>query len=99
MSDLPSKDAWEIAKSHPLVVNFDYDQLLSLSKIYSQQEFTFKPISDIVNLMIAQGFNDRSVAKDNLDELRRQMREIVGREQQLLSYLDKAEQILGLEEQ
>lgn len=98
MSDLPSKDAWEIAKSHPLVVNFDYDQLLSLSKIYSQQEFTFKPISDIVNLMIAQGFNDKPVAKDNLDELRRQMREIVGREKQLLSYLDKAEQILGLEE-
>ncbi len=30
MSDMPSDDAWDIAKSHPLIVNIEYDILLGL---------------------------------------------------------------------
>ena len=39
----PINDAWDIAKSHPLIVNIDYDQLLILSRIYKHQENTFEP--------------------------------------------------------
>ncbi len=31
MGDAPAGDAWDIAKSHPLIVHFDYDALLILS--------------------------------------------------------------------
>jgi len=30
MNDAPSNDAWDIAKSHPLIVNVDYEALLIL---------------------------------------------------------------------
>ena len=33
MRRMPSSDAWDIAKSHPLIVNLDYDELLILSNV------------------------------------------------------------------
>lgn len=38
MSEMPSNDAWDIAKSHPLVVNFDYNELLVLTEFTNSKE-------------------------------------------------------------
>lgn len=91
MSDVPSNDAWDIAKSHPLIVNMDYDKLLILSKIYNQQKFTYESISEIIELMISPEFNSKDQAKQNVQLFRDKLNEVYGREIQLLNYYDQAE--------
>ncbi len=92
MSDIPSNDAWDIAKSHPLIVNMDYDKLLILSKIYNQQKFTYESISEIIELMISPEFNYRDKAEQNVQLFRDKLNEVYGREMQLLNYYNQAEQ-------
>jgi hypothetical protein len=91
MSDIPSNDAWDIAKSHPLIVNMDYDKLLILSKIYNQQKFTYESISEIIELMISPEFNSKDQAKQNVQLFRDKLNEVYGREIQLLNYYNQAE--------
>ena len=66
MSDMPASDAWDIAKSHPLIVNMDYDKLFVLSKIYNQQKVTYQSIPELINLMVSTEFNSSEDAKENL---------------------------------
>ena len=94
MSDMPSNDAWDIAKSHPLIVNFDYDELLSLSKIYNQQEVTYESIPKLIDLMVSTEFNARESARSNLQLFTEKLEEIYGRELQLLNYYNDAEKKL-----
>ncbi|MEN0005242.1 MAG: hypothetical protein AAF798_13905 [Bacteroidota bacterium] len=98
MGDTPSDDAWDIAKSHPLIVYFDYDKLLILSKIYKQQAGTYKPVPKMIELFLSADFNAESQAASNLQTFKNQMREIYSREMQLMHYMKKAETILELEE-
>ena len=37
MGETPANDAWEIAKSHPLIVNFEYDGLVYQGSINSRR--------------------------------------------------------------
>ncbi len=96
MGRMPASDAWDIAKSHPLVVNFDYDELLILSKIYNQQKSTFEPATKIIDIILSSDFNSKENARSNLQTLQNQMREIVSRENQLLIYLNEGEEIFKL---
>jgi len=57
MSATPSNDAWDIAKSHPLIVNFEYDVLLILSKLYNQQNISFEGFPKLVEILISTDFN------------------------------------------
>ncbi|MEO1217926.1 MAG: hypothetical protein AAFY45_30640 [Bacteroidota bacterium] len=98
MSDSPSNDAWEIAKSHPLVVHFDYEDLLILSKIYNQQEGTYQSVPKLIELFLSADFNARGKAKQNLQSFRNQMREITSREVQLMNYFKEADTILKLKD-
>ena len=66
MSDMPANDAWDIAKSHPLIVNFEYDELLMLSKIYKQQETTYESFPKMIELLLSPDLNDKVHAKSNL---------------------------------
>ena len=91
MSDMPSNDAWDIAKSHPLIVNMDYDKLFILSKIYNQQKFTYESIPELINLMVSTEFNSRENANQNLQLFRDKLMEIYGREIQLVNYYGQAE--------
>ncbi|MGB3608529.1 MAG: hypothetical protein WA775_14495 [Psychroserpens sp.] len=91
MSDIPASDAWDIAKSHPLIVNIDYDKLLILSKIYNQQKFTYGSISVIFDFMISPEFNSSDQAKQNLQLFRDKLNEVHGRELQLLNYYKQME--------
>ncbi|GAA0871617.1 hypothetical protein GCM10009117_07630 [Gangjinia marincola] len=91
MSDMPSNDAWDIAKSHPLIVNMDYDKLFILSKIYNQQRFTYESIPALINLIVSSEFNAREHAKRNLELLRDKLEETYGREVQLVQYYELAE--------
>jgi hypothetical protein len=97
MSTMPTKDTWDIAKSHPLIVNFDYDQLLILSKVYNQQLVTFEPALQISDIFLSPDFNSKKNAKVNLQILKNRIREIVGRELQLLDYYNTADKILNLQ--
>ena len=97
MSTMPSSDAWDIAKGHPLIVNFDYDELLILSRIYNQQAITFEPTEEISKMFFSPDFNSREKAKTNLQSLNNLMQEIVGREIQLLGFFNEAEEIFELE--
>jgi len=99
MSDMPSNDAWDIAKSHPLVVNFDYDELLVLSKIYNQQKFTYESIPKLIDLMVSTEFNAKETAKSNLILFKNKLEEIYGREVQLTNYYIEAEKILEFQKQ
>lgn len=94
MSDSPTNNAWEIAKNHPLIVHFDYEDVLLLSKIYNQQELTYQPVTKIIDLLLASDFNTPDKAKTNLIAFKNQMREVVTREEQLLEYIYLAEKSL-----
>lgn len=97
MGRMPSSDAWDIAKSHPLIVNFDYDELLILSKIYNQQKSTFGSVDKISEVFFSPDFNTRENAKFNLQKISNLMQEIVSREMQLIEYYNEAEGILELQ--
>ena len=96
MGSSPAKDAWDIAKSHPLIVHFDYEELLILSKIYHQQGTTYGPVPKIIELFLSADFNSREKAKSNLQTFRNGMREVVSREIQLMDHFREAEKILEL---
>ncbi len=91
MSDMPSDNAWDIAKSHPLIVNMDYDKLFILSKIYNQQKFTYEPIQELIDIMLSTEFNSKEDANKNLQLIRDRLNEIYQRELQLLKYYELAE--------
>ena len=97
MSDFLSADAWDIAKSHPLIVHFDYDELLMLSKIYSQQQMTYESIPKMIQLLLSPDFNNDERAKLNLMGFRNQLWEITGREARLSNHYNEAKKVLGLE--
>ncbi|MEM6806091.1 MAG: hypothetical protein AAF696_32135 [Bacteroidota bacterium] len=99
MSDMPAKDAWDIAKSHPLIVHFDYEDLLLLSRIYNQQAVTYEAVPNMMELFLAADFNAREKAKANLQSFTNQLREVFSRELQLLAYLQEAEKVYGLQEE
>ncbi len=94
MSDMPSNDARDIAKSHPLIVNIDYDILLGLSKIFNQQKFTYESIPNLIDLMLSTEFNSKETARPNLKLFRDKLEEVYGRELQLVNYYNETEQIL-----
>ncbi len=93
MSTMPTDDAWDIAKSHPLIVNLDYHELLILSKIYNQQKSTFEPTEKISDLFFSPDFNAADQAQDNLLTFNNRMQEVASREQQLLEYFAEAQRI------
>ncbi len=95
MGDMPSKDAWDIAKSHPLIVHFDYEKLLILSKIYNQQELTYVGVPQMIELFLSADFNSPEKAKANIQTFSNQMREVRGREISLLNYMNQADSILS----
>lgn len=97
MSELPSSDAWEIAKSHPLIVNFEYDALLILSKLYNQQKSSFENVTKLVELLLSPEINDRATAQKNLQLLKNILGDISNREIQLLNYYNEAEKILNFQ--
>jgi len=97
MEDMPSNDAWDIAKSHPIIVNFDYDELLILSRIYNQQSITFEPVSQLMELLLSSDFNTKEKAKSNLETFRNLMQEIAGREMSLQTLYNQGEEILGIQ--
>jgi len=94
MSELPANDAWDIAKSHPLVVNFEYDELLILSKIYRQQKNTYKSFPKMVELLLSPELNTKERAKLNLQLFKNQLQDITSRELALINYYSQAEKIL-----
>jgi hypothetical protein len=96
MGRLPTNHAWDIAKSNPLIVNIDYDKMLALSRIYNQQEFTFVPFFDMFDALNSSAVNESTVAARNLEAIANHMRELVGREQQLLYYYREADSVLEL---
>ena len=96
MGETPSDEAWDIAKSHPLIVHFDYDNLLMLSRIYNQQAMTYDPIPKLIELFLSADFNSQENAKLNLHTFKNQLREVVTREMQLLYYINEGEETLGL---
>jgi len=95
MSDMPSNDTWDIAKNHPLVVDFDYDELLMFSKIYNQQKFTYESIPKLIDLMLSPEFNAEESARQNLQLFKDKLGEIYGRELQLVSYYNRAENLMN----
>lgn len=94
MGQSPTSDTWDIAKSHPLIVNFDYEELSALSRIYNQQETTFEPIPRMVELLLSSDFNERGSARLNLILFKDKLDDISMRELQLISYYKEAEVIL-----
>ena len=94
MSDMPANDAWDIAKSHPLIVNFEYDELLILSKIYKQQEATYESFPKMIELLLAPDLNTKENARPNLQLFKNQLQDMASRELQLIGYYNQAEIIL-----
>ena len=76
MSDFPSSDAWDIAKSHPLILNIDYDKLFILSKIHNQQKFTYESVPKLIDLMLSTEFNSKEQANKNLQLFQDRLNEI-----------------------
>lgn len=97
MGRMPSSDAWDIAKAHPLIINFDYDELLILSKIYNQQQMTFEPVDKISETFFSPNFNAKENAKSNLQKIKSLMREIASREGQLMEFYNEAENVLNFQ--
>ena len=98
MGETPSDDAWDIAKSHPLIVNLDYDELLVLSKVYNQQKFAYDPLHKLIDILLSPDFNQKDEARSNLQMFRNRFENILGLENQLVRYYDQAEEILQFED-
>ena len=98
MSDMPAADTWDIAKSHPIIVNFDYDELLTLSKVYNQQKFTYESIPKLIEFMLSTEFNSKDNAKQNLALFKDKLEDIYGREMQLVNYYNSANEVLNYED-
>lgn len=94
MGEMPANDAWDIAKSNPLIVNFEYDKLLVLSKIYKQQEATYGSFSTMIELLLSPDLNTKESAKRNLQLFKNQLQDITHRELQLVRFYNEAEMIL-----
>ena len=94
MGETPANDAWEIAKSHPLIVNFEYDVWLSLSRIYKQQENTYESFPRIIELLLSPDLNTKENARPNLRVFKNQLQDIASRELQLIGDYNEAEIIL-----
>lgn len=99
MSRSPASDAWEIAKSHPLVVNIDYDKWVILSRIYNQQGMTFEPAMEMMDLFESKNVNQEQDAKANLELMSNYIHELVAREKQLMDYYQSAVVILELQDE
>lgn len=93
----PANDAWDIAKSHPLIANIDYDKLLILSKIYNQQNATFEPMHEMFEIHSSKDLNIKTEAKSNLEIIASKIKELVARELLLMHYYEEAEEILDLQ--
>ena len=98
MGRSPASDAWDIAKSHPLIVNIDYDILLILSKIYNQQAVTFEPGYEMFELFNSKEVNTRTDAQSNLVLMSNRIDELTARERQLIYYYKEAKEILDLQD-
>ncbi len=98
MGRSPANDAWDIAKSHPLIMKIDYDKLLILSRIYNQQEGTFEPADEMFELFFSKDVNIEKDAKSNLELMSNRMHELVARETQLMYYYKQSEKILDLQD-
>ncbi|MEL7003701.1 MAG: hypothetical protein AAFN93_13345 [Bacteroidota bacterium] len=94
MGAMPSSDAWDIAKSHPLIVHFEYEVLLALSKVYNQQALTYASVPKIMEILLSVDFNSQAKAKSNLLAFKNQMHEILSREEQLLYFLQESDKAL-----
>ncbi len=92
----PTHDAWDIAKSHPLMVNINYDELLILSKLYNQQGIAFGPMEDIITLNRSPDFNSEEKAVENLKLFKSLMQDLLALELQLMYYYNQADEILDL---
>ena len=91
---MPSNDAWDIAKSHPIIVNIDYDILLGLSKIFNQQKFTYESFPKLIDLMLSTEFNAMETARPNLQLFKDKLKDIYARELQLINYYNETGKIL-----
>jgi len=98
MGRTPASDAWDIAKSHPLTVNIDYEKLIALSRVYNQQQSTLEPMFDAFNVYNSSTVNAEGEAAANLRLMAERLRELVMREEQLMVYYAHADTILGLQE-
>ncbi|MEM6966061.1 MAG: hypothetical protein AAF573_14945 [Bacteroidota bacterium] len=96
MGEMPSAEAWDIAKSHPLIVHFDYDDLLLFTRIYNQQAMTYEPVPKLIELFLSADFNSAAHAESNLQTFKNQIREVVTREIQLLQYIKERDKNLEL---
>ena len=99
MGRSPANDAWDIAKAHPLIVNFEYDKLLILSRIYKQQEMTFEPAMKMIEIFDSKGVNSSQEARANLEVMLNHWHELVAREEQLMVYYREGVEILGLRDE
>lgn len=97
MGRAPANDAWDIAKTHPLVTSIDYDKLLILSRVYSQQKRTFEPGKDMFEIFNSKNVNLKKDAKANLELMAYRLHELVAREKQLMYYYEQSKEILGLQ--
>ncbi|MCR9131795.1 MAG: hypothetical protein NXI08_04445 [bacterium] len=95
IGETPVNDAWDIAKNHPLIVNFEFDELLALSKIYNQQDLTYESLGDLIGLLLSPNLNSQANGSENLLLFRNQFREFTMRQVQLSDYYTEGEKILN----
>lgn len=98
MGESPGSDAWDIAKSHPRIVNIDYEKLYAISRIYKQQEITFEPGMEMFKIMQSKDVNKPGEAEVSLALMLDRMFELVARERQLVFYYQEGIEILGLKD-
>ena len=96
MGRSPANDAWDIAKSHPLIMNIEHEQLIILSKVYKQQKGTFEPMYKMGDIFNSKDVNKEQDAKLNLELLSDHFHELVAREIELIRYYKIAAEILDL---
>ncbi|MEO1258698.1 MAG: hypothetical protein AAFZ15_07865 [Bacteroidota bacterium] len=98
MKRSPASDAWDIAKSHPRIVNIEYKKLLVLSKIYNQQAATFEPATEMFEIFNTKDVNKEKDARSNLFLMSNHWRELVAREEQLMYYYKAANETFDLKD-
>jgi hypothetical protein len=91
---MPSKAAWEALKLNPSLAENEFKLFQALTATYDQQELTFEPVFEILDLVTSHAYFREELAKHNLYIISAKLEETVAREQTLLNYYDQTLAIL-----
>jgi len=95
LQNIAMSSAWETAKNSNKLTSINHTKLQALTKVYLQQDLTFSPVWEILDLLHSREALDSTKIEENLIMFRKQFSDLRGREIRLLQYYNEALKVLS----